>query len=62
MPLISEGDGIEYIEKKEKVRKEEYRCMSLVLNNESNSQDRRSAINNLAVPGFNRDSISLIET
>ena len=47
---VNEGDGIQHAQMKEKVRKEYYRRVRLVLRTELNSQNRIIAINSLAVP------------
>ena len=54
---VNEGDGINHASMKEKIRKEYYRRIRLVLKTELNSKNRIEAINTLAVPvvqyGFN---------
>ena len=47
---INEGDGIQHAKMKEKIRKEYYRRISLVLRSELNAVNRTNAINTLAVP------------
>ena len=47
---INEGDGIQHAAMKEKVRKEYYRRVRLVLKSELNAANRFQAINTLAVP------------
>ena len=47
---VNEGDGIQHSQMKEKVRKEYYRRVRLVLRTELNSRNRIIAINSLAVP------------
>ena len=47
---INEGDGIQHAAMKEKVRKEYYRRVRLVLKSELNAANRFEAINTLAVP------------
>ena len=46
----NEGDGINHASVKEKIRKEYYRRIRLVLKTEMNSKNRIEAINTLAVP------------
>ena len=47
---INEGDGIQYAAMKEKVRKEYYRRMTLVLKSQLNVANKIEAIKSLAVP------------
>ena len=47
---INEGDGIQHATMKEKIRKEYYRRIRLVLGSELNAVNRTNAINTLAVP------------
>ena len=47
---ISKGDGIEHFQMKERIRKEHYRRILMVLKSELNSANELGAINNLAVP------------
>ena len=47
---VNEGDGINHNQMKEKIRKEYYRRIRLVLKTELNSKNRVEAINTLAVP------------
>ena len=47
---INEGDGIEHSKMKEKIRKEYYRRVRLVLTSELNAVNRIRTINTLAVP------------
>ena len=47
---VNEGDGIQHSHMKEKIRKEYYRRIRLVLNTELNSANKIKAINTLAVP------------
>ena len=47
---VNEGDGINHASMKEKIRKEYYRRIRLVLKTELNSKNRIEAINTLAVP------------
>ena len=47
---INEGDGIQHATMKEKVRKEYYRRVKLVLKSELNAANRFEAVNTLAVP------------
>ena len=47
---VNEGDGINHTSIKEKIRKEYYRRIRLVLKTELNSKNRIEAINTLAVP------------
>ena len=47
---ISKGDGIEHSQMKEKIRKEHYRRILMVLKSELNSANELGAINTLAVP------------
>ncbi|KXJ16764.1 uncharacterized protein LOC110235072 [Exaiptasia diaphana] len=47
---VSEGDGIEHSSMKEKIRKEYYRRIRLLLKSELNATNRINAINTLAVP------------
>lgn len=47
---VNEGDGIEHASMKEKIRKEYYRRIRLVLKTELNSKNRIEAINTLAIP------------
>ena len=47
---VNEGDGINHTSMKEKIRKEYYRRLRLVLKTELNSKNRIQAINTLAVP------------
>jgi len=54
---VNEGDGIQHAKMKEKIRKEYYRRIRLVLKSELSAANRIDAINTLAVPfvtyGFN---------
>lgn len=47
---VNEGDGIQHAKMKEKIRKEYYRRIRLVLKSELNAANRIDAINTLAVP------------
>lgn len=47
---IYEGDGIQHSKTKEKVRKECYRRIRLVLESELNASNMINAINSLAIP------------
>ena len=47
---INEGDGIQHSQMKEKIRKEYYRRVRLVLKSELNAANRIQAITTLAVP------------
>ena len=47
---VNEGDGINHTKMKEKIRKEYYRRVRLVLKTELNSKNRIEAINSLAIP------------
>lgn len=47
---INEGDGIEHVRIKEKLRKEYYRHIRLVLKSELNAVNMIDVINTLAVP------------
>lgn len=47
---VNEGDGIQHSQMKEKIRKEYYRRIRMVLKSELNSENKLKAINNLAVP------------
>ena len=47
---VSEGDGIQHSQMKEKIRKEYYRRIRMVLKSELNSPNKLEAINTLAVP------------
>ena len=47
---VNEGDGIQHSSMKEKIRKEYYRQIRLVLKSELNATNRINAINTLAVP------------
>lgn len=47
---VNEGNGIKHATMKEKIRKEYYRRIRLVLKSELNSRNRIEAINTLAVP------------
>ena len=47
---MSEGDGIQHCPMKEKIRKEFYRRIRMVLKSELNSANKLEAINTLAVP------------
>ena len=47
---VNEGDGINHASTKEKIRKEYYQRIRLVLKTELNSKNRIEAINTLAVP------------
>ena len=47
---VNEGDGIKHASTKEKIRKEYYQRIRLVLKTELNSKNRIEAINTLAVP------------
>lgn len=47
---INEGDGIQHAAMKEKVRKEYYRRVRLVLKSELNATNRFEAVDTLAVP------------
>ena len=47
---VFEGDGINHASMKEKIRKEYYRRIRLVLKTELNSKNRIEAINTLAIP------------
>ena len=47
---ISKGDGIEHSQMKEKIWKEHYRRILMVLKSELNSANELGAINTLAVP------------
>ena len=47
---VNEGDGINHATMKEKIRKEYYRRIRLVLKTELNSKNRIEAINTLAIP------------
>ena len=47
---VNEGDGIQHAQMKEKIRKEYYRRIRLVLKSELNAANRMDAINTLAVP------------
>ena len=47
---VNEGDGINHSSMKEKVRKEYYRRIRLVMKTELNSKNRIEAINSLAIP------------
>ena len=47
---VEESDGIPHAKMKEKIRKEYYRRIRLVLNSELNSANKMTAINTLAVP------------
>ena len=46
---VNEGDGIQHAKMKEKIRKEYYRRIRLVLKSELNAANRIDAINTLAV-------------
>ena len=47
---VSEGDGIQHCQMKEKVRKEHYHRILMVLKSELNSANKLEAINTSAVP------------
>ena len=47
---VDEGDGIQHAKMKEKVRKEYYRRVRMVLKTELNAANRFEAINTLAIP------------
>jgi len=47
---VDEGDGIQHAKMKEKVRKEYYRRVRMVLKMELNAVNRFEAINTLAIP------------
>ena len=47
---VSEGDGVQRSQMKEKIRKEHYRRILMVLESELNSANELGAINTLAVP------------
>ena len=47
---VNEGDGIQHAKMKEKIRKEYYRRIRLVLKSELNAANRIDALNTLAVP------------
>ena len=47
---INEADGIQHVKMKEKIRREYYRNVRLILKSELNAIDRIAAINSLAVP------------
>ena len=47
---VNEGDGINHVSMKEKIRKEYYRRIRLVLKTKLNSKNLMEAINTLAVP------------
>ena len=47
---VNEGDGINHSAMKEKIRKEYYRRVRMVLKTELNSKNRIQAINSLAIP------------
>ena len=47
---VSEGEGIQHSQMKEKIRKEYYRRIRMVLKSELNSANKLEAINTLAVP------------
>ena len=47
---VYEGDGIQHAKMKEKIRKEYYRRIRMVLKTELNSKNRIQAINSLAIP------------
>jgi outer membrane protein assembly factor BamA len=47
---VNEGDGIQHAILKEKIRKEYYRGMRMVLKNELNAANRFETINTLVIP------------
>jgi hypothetical protein len=47
---VNEGDGIQHSKMKEKIRKECYRRVRLILESELNASNRVNAINSLAIP------------
>ena len=47
---VDESDGIQHSKMKEKIRKEYYRRVRLILRTELNGRNKREAINSLAVP------------
>ena len=47
---MNEGDGIQHAKMKEKIRKEYYRRICLVLKSEFNAVNRIDAVNSLALP------------
>ena len=47
---INKGEGIQHSKMKEKIRKESYRRVQLVLKTELNAANRIEAINTLAIP------------
>ena len=47
---MDEGDGIQHAKMKERVRKEYYRRVRMVLKTELNATNRFEAINTLAIP------------
>ena len=47
---VNEGDGIQHVKMKEKVRKEYYRRMRMITKSELNASNRMEAINTLVTP------------
>ena len=47
---VNEGDGTQHVKMKEKIRRENYRRIRLVLKSELNAANRIDVINTLAVP------------